>query len=376
MHRAYYDTLGVQTSATTEEIKRAYKKLALQKHPDKGGNEDEFKALGTAYKVLTDENTRRIYDQVGEEGLNGNSQSGFGNVNPHDIFAQFFGSDAGFGQFQGFNHHRSQQQPATVQPIECSLEELFAGCKKKVKITRKIAKGKTMSAPCSTCKGSGVVVHTVQMGHFLTQTQQHCDACGGRGVSKNKKLVDEILYIDLDIPRGTRNDTQMILKGKGNESPNSDDGECGDYILQIKQSDHARFKRENDDLVYPIAMTDVDLLTGAFVSIVHIDSASYSVDISKMTDLSKPYKIANMGMPRTEQPSESGDLFIRVTIEKTAISLDKRAQIRALLSLQPEPSPSTILNPVIFTRINQDGASRRNAHARPQQPENVQCAQQ
>ena len=377
MHRAYYDTLGVQPNATTDEIKRAYKKLALQKHPDKGGNEEDFKALGTAYKVLTDDNTRRIYDQMGEEGLQGQSSSGFGNVNPHDIFAQFFGSDSGFGAFPGFNrhHHHRSQPPATVQSIECSLEELFAGCTKKVKITRKIAKGKGMSTPCTTCNGSGVVVHTVQMGHFLTQTQQHCSSCDGRGVVKNKKLVDETSYIDLDISRGTRHDTQVILKGKGSETPNSDDGECGDYVLQIKQSDHGRFKRENDDLIFMMNITDVDLLTCSSLPIVHIDSTVYSIDISKMTDLSKPYKVASMGMPKTEQPSEFGDLFIIVKVEKTVIPSEKRSQIRTLLSLKAESPSATTLHPVIVSRTSQDGSARRNAR-QPQQPENVQCAQQ
>lgn len=378
MYRAYYDTLGVQPNATTDEIKRAYKKLALQKHPDKGGNEEEFKALGTAYKVLTDENTRRIYDQMGEEGLRGQSNSGFG-VNPHDIFAQFFGSDAGFDPFAGFNHHphhqHRSQPPATVQPVECSLEELFSGCTKKVKVTRKIAKGKVKSEPCTACNGMGVIVHTVHMGHFMTQTQQRCGSCDGRGVLKNKKLVDETSYIDLEIQRGTQPDTQMILKGKGNETPSSDDGECGDYILQIKQSDHPRFQRENDDLVATITLTDADLLTCASVPMQHIDSSTYSVDISKMTDLSKPYKVANMGMPKTDRPSEFGDLFIIVKVEKTDISAAKRAHIRTLLSMEAEPAPSAMLHPVLVTRPARDGGSRRNARF-PQQPENVQCAQQ
>lgn len=380
MHRAYYDTLGVQTNATTDEIKRAYKKLALQKHPDKGGNEEEFKALGTAYKVLTDDNTRRIYDQLGEEGLQGNNGAGgFGNVNPHDIFSQFFGADAGFGPFHGFNHHHQNgrsQPPATVQSIECSLEELFTGCTKQVRLTRKVGKGKAMSAPCTDCKGRGVVVHTVQMGHFLTQTQQHCGACGGQGVLRNKKLVDETSYVDLEIQRGTRHDSQVILKGKGNETPHSDDGECGDYILQIKQSEHERFRRENDDLIYPVRLTDVDLLTCTTVTIAHIDSSTYSIDITKMTDLSKPYKVAKMGMPKTDAPSETGDLFLTIAVTKTPLPTNRRSQIRELLALKPEPTPSTLLKPVIVAHIHQEGASRRNARPHQHHPENVQCAQQ
>ena len=381
MHRAYYDTLGVQPNASTDEIKSAYKKLARQKHPDKGGNEDEFKALGTAYTVLSNDALRPIYDQHGEEGVQGNhAAGGFGNVNPHDIFAQFFGADAGFGQFQGFNHsvhhqHR-QQQPATLQTIECSLEELFTGCTKKVKLTRKIAKGKAVASQCSTCKGRGFEEHMMQIGFMITKTRQNCSACDGRGVLKNKKLVDETTYVDLEIRRGTRHDTQMILKGKGNETANSEDGEFGDYVLQIKQTDHAQYKRENDDLVCYLKVSDVDLVASSVVSINHIDSVSYAINLLNLTDLSKPYKIPKMGMPRTEQPSEVGDLFIVLTVEKTIIPSDKRMQIRTLLSLKPElaPSQSSVLQPEIVSRTHPDGASRR--HAQAGHTENVQCAQQ
>jgi DnaJ-class molecular chaperone len=383
MHRAYYDTLGVQPNASTDEIKGAYKKLARQKHPDKGGNEDEFKALGAAYAVLSDDNTRRIYDQLGEEGLQGNSANGFGNVNPHDIFAQFFGSDAGFGNFQGFNHnnahhhHHRSQQPATVQVIECSLEELFTGCSKKVKITRKIAKGKAMSSPCGSCKGNGFVEQIVQMGLMVTQMRQQCGACDGRGVLKNKKLIDETTYVDLEIRKGTRHDTQIALKGKGNETPHSEDGECGDYILHIKQYEHAQYKRENDDLVCCFKITDVELVTCTSIMLEHIDSVSYAVNIQNMSDLSKPYKIANMGMPRAEQPSEFGDLFLVVNIEKTNISAETRKQVRAVLSSKPEATASSaVLQPAIVTRQKQEGSQRRNVPGRSSQPENVQCAQQ
>jgi molecular chaperone DnaJ len=269
-----YELLGVNQTATGEDIKKAYKKMAIQHHPDKGGNEDTFKNMQRAYEVLKDPATRQQYDQMGDAafeqhqmGGNGGNGGG-GSHNMHDIFAQMFGGTSFHQQFQ-----QQTQQPARnhMHRINISLLDAFNGFTKNVRISLQrscIICKKT----CSSCNGQGSVTQAVRQGPFTQIMTQACQICGGKGLivqrgnsscsqcNGNGEWKDT-QEIKLNAPAGVQTGYHIVVKGLG-EQPLSTNIPPGDLIFEINVDKDATFIRDKDDLLFDYKISLVESIIG------------------------------------------------------------------------------------------------------------------
>eukprot|EP01126_Amoeba_proteus_P002613 TRINITY_DN1081_c0_g1_i2.p1 TRINITY_DN1081_c0_g1~~TRINITY_DN1081_c0_g1_i2.p1 ORF type:complete len:312 (+),score=37.14 TRINITY_DN1081_c0_g1_i2:186-1121(+) len=250
----YYERLGLNKNASAEDIKKAYRKLAMQYHPDRNqGNkeaEEKFKDISQAYSVLSDEKQRQIYDQYGEEGLNGASMPDF---DPNEIFANMFG---GFG---GFNNQRPTQTPNLVHALSVSLEELLKGTTKTLEFNKTIicpdcsgvgAAKKSSVKTCSVCKGSGSeqIVHSVGPG-MMTRQIITCRSCSGAGETipsgdackkcKGKKMVKQPKVLTINVQAGTRDGQQLVFRKEAHQNPKIP---SGDVVIEVKVKPHPVFQ--------------------------------------------------------------------------------------------------------------------------------------
>jgi len=256
-----YGTLGVQKGASEDEVKKAYRKLAMKHHPDKGGDPEQFKKIQGAYDILSDPQKRQNFDQFGTPD-GPQVPPGF---NPNDMFAQMFGG--AFGGPRG-----PQKRPNRDHEIRISLEDSFRGVSKNLKIT--LAKNCfACRKACGHCKGRGM--QHVQMGPMAFQ--QPCQACGGQGGSaagchecnhKGKKF--EALNLELKIPAGVETGNTLTAHGLG-EQPMKPDEDPGDLIFHIKINDHPELMRQGDDLVWSTRISFEDSVNGKKIQIPHFD---------------------------------------------------------------------------------------------------------
>lgn len=235
--RDYYEVLGVSKGASSEEIKKAYRKLAIQYHPDKNPGdknaEEKFKEAAEAYEILSDGNKRARYDQFGHAGMGGAGGfggGGFGGgMNMEDIFSQFgdiFGGHFG-GGFGGGSRTQQVRGSNLRVRIKLNLEEINNGAKKTIKVKRlKLAPGVT-SKTCPTCNGSGVQIKIMNTVLGQMQTQTTCGTCQGIGKVADKipsganaqGLIKDEEEITISIPAGARDGIQLNVRGKGNDAP-------------------------------------------------------------------------------------------------------------------------------------------------------------
>ena len=283
----YYEVLGVSKTATDEEIKRAFRKLAKQYHPDLNkdpGAEEKFKEIGEAYSVLSDQTKRRQYDQFGHAAFQnggGNSSGGFsgfdmGDINLDDILSDLFGG--GFSGFSGFGQRgRSSSRSSKGKDIRVVLnltfEEAAFGCEKDIKLnltstcSKCNGKGGFNEKTCKTCGGAGKVLEQQQTIFGYMQTQKTCPTCRGLGKSyetecsecHGKGIVDKVKTLTVTIPEGVDEGYQLRLSGKGNAGLNG--GPNGDVFLEFKIKEHPLFERDGSDiyLEVPITITDAAL---------------------------------------------------------------------------------------------------------------------
>lgn len=283
----YYEVLGVSKTATDEEIKRAFRKLAKQYHPDLNkdpGAEEKFKEIGEAYSVLSDQTKRRQYDQFGHAAFQnggGNSSGGFsgfdmGDINLDDILSDLFGG--GFSGFSGFGQRgRSSSRSSKGKDIRVVLnltfEEAAFGCEKDIKLnltntcSKCNGKGGFNEKTCKTCGGAGKVLEQQQTIFGYMQTQKTCPTCRGLGKSyetecsecRGKGIVDKVKTLTVTIPEGVDEGYQLRLSGKGNAGLNG--GPNGDVFLEFKIKEHPLFERDGSDiyLEVPITITDAAL---------------------------------------------------------------------------------------------------------------------
>merc|ERR1719188_1983817 len=169
----FYKLLEVDKNSSEADIKKAYRKLAVKHHPDKGGDPEKFKEITRAYEVLSDPKKKQTYDQFGEEGL----EEGGGGGDPSDIFSELFGG----GGRRGGGGGRKKKTKDVVQPLKVTLEQLYQGATKKMAITRQVIDKKKGVTECRQCDGRGVKVEVVRMGPMIQQMQSQCSTCGGSG---------------------------------------------------------------------------------------------------------------------------------------------------------------------------------------------------
>merc|ERR1712159_954434 len=252
----YYDLLGVDKNATDSEIKKAYRKLAMKHHPDKGGDPDKFKEMTHAHSVLSDPEKRRNYDRFGEDG----EQMG-GGGGGDDLISQMFGGGGGRRQ-------RGPKQGESVQrPLPVTLENLYSGVTKKLKIQRQTIDKSEGVKKCQACGGKGVTIRTVRMGPMIQQMQAACQQCEGQGFSYTLKRTSEIL--EVNVPKGAKDGHKVVFHNKADEIP---DGDAGDVIFILKEKEHDVFKRHGADLYIKKKISLVEALCGFSMQLTKLDS--------------------------------------------------------------------------------------------------------
>lgn len=282
----YYEVLGVSKNATDEEIKKAFRKLAKEYHPDinkSSGAEEKFKEIGEAYAVLSDANKRRQYDQFGHAafqnggGAGGSGFSGFnmGDIDLEDILGDLFGG--GFREFSGFGGTRSNRAVKGEDlrvVLNLTFEEAAFGCEKDIKLNLTSecssckGKGGFNEKVCRTCGGAGKVLEQTQTIFGYMQTQKTCPECRGKGKTFETKcdiclgrgVVEKTKTLTVTIPEGVDEGYQLRLSGKGNAGSNG--GPNGDIFLEFKIKEHPLFEREGADIYLEVPVTITDAILG------------------------------------------------------------------------------------------------------------------
>ncbi|MCL7034259.1 hypothetical protein MKW94_009590 [Papaver nudicaule] len=233
----YYEVLGVSKNATSDELKKAYKKAAIKNHPDKGGDPEKFKEVAQAYEVLNDPEKRDIYDQYGEDALKeGMGGGGGGGHNPFDIFESFFGGGGGFGG-GGSRRSRQKQGEDVVHTLKVSLEDLYNGTEKKLSLSRNALCSKCngkgsksgASSKCAGCQGQGMKISMRQIGPGMIQQMQHvCQECRGTGEiinekdkcqqCKGSKVTKEKKVLEVHVEKGMQNGQKIVFEGQADEA--------------------------------------------------------------------------------------------------------------------------------------------------------------
>lgn len=371
--RDYYEVLGVDKNATVDEIKKAYRKKAIQYHPDKNPGdkeaEEKFKEAAEAYSVLSDPDKRAKYDQFGHAGLGGQPgpdfSGGFGDLNDilRDLFGGGFGGFSGFGGFGGFGggNGRSSQSQRVYKGrdirvrVKMTLEEIARGAEKEISLERNVpcqdcgGKGARNSAdikPCPACKGTGQVKRVVNGIFGQTVTYSTCQQCGGEGKIVTKPcrtcggtgLVRKKETVKVNIPAGVENGMQLTIRGGGHAAKNN--GINGDLLVLIEEIEHPDFKREGNNLTYTKVISVIDAMLGATVEIPCIDG-NYKIKVEPGTQSGTVVRLKGKGLP-TVNGYGTGDMYVRlmVWIPKKLSKSEKEVfeSMRGNDSFTPSPS--------------------------------------
>lgn len=340
--RDYYEVLGVDKNASEDEIKKAYRKIAINYHPDRNPGskeaEEKFKEAAEAYDVLHDPQKRRQYDQFGFDGPAGaGGFGGFGaaGMNMDDIFSMFgdiFGGRAGFGGFGGGGQRRPQQHRGSDLrlKVRLSLNEIANGVTKKFKVRKDItcshchgsgAEAGSGQETCPTCHGSGVVTHTTQSIFGMMQTQGVCPTCGGEGsVIKNKchecggtgvQKGEEV--VEINIPAGVAEGMVVNVPGKGNAGQRN--GINGDIQVFIAEEDNDTFVRDGNDLIYNLLLDFPTAALGGEVEIPTIEGTKLRVKIDGGTQPGKTLRLRGKGLPAVQGYGRgTGDLVVNISV--------------------------------------------------------------
>jgi len=270
----FYKMLDVDKNANDSEIKKAYRKLAVKHHPDKGGDPEKFKEITRAYEVLSDSEKRAKYDNNGEEGLEGD-----GGGDPSDIFEAFFGGGRGRGSQGG---KKRQKTKDVVQPMKVTLEQIYSGQTKKMAITRKVIDKARGVQTCESCDGRGVKIEVVRMGPMIQQMQSQCGSCGGQGKTFKTKQEREVL--EVHIQKGSPDSHKIPFREMADEHPDAD---TGDVIFVVKEQEHADIKRKGADLYIERTISLVEALCGFTMDFTHLDGRKLAIKTSP-GDIVKP----------------------------------------------------------------------------------------
>lgn len=370
MPRDYYEILGVSKSATAEEIKKAYRKVALQFHPDRNPDnkeaEEKFKEAAEAYEILSDQQKRARYDQMGHAGVKG-QQGGYsgGGMNMEDIFSQFgdvFGEDSPFGSFFGGGGRTRRGGGGGARgsnlrvKVKLTLEEIAKGAKKTLKVKKYVgchtcdgsgAKDKNAVSNCTTCGGSGVVrkVQQTILGHM--QTTVTCPTCNGSGSmitskcgtckGEGREYGEETITID--IPAGVNEGIQLSMSGKGNAGERN--GAAGDLIVQIEEVQHDELQRDGNDILYNLYISFVDAVIGTQAEVPTIDGKA-RIKIDAGTQSGKVLKLKGKGLPDVNSRYQVGDQLVYVNVwTPKQLNSEEKALLEKLKNSENfKPSPN------------------------------------
>lgn len=341
MKRDYYEILGVQKSASADEIKKAYRKVAMQYHPDRNPGdkaaEEKFKEAAEAYEVLSDTDKKAQYDRYGHAGVSGNGRGGYGGgMNMDDIFSQFgdiFGDDIFGNFFGGQRGGRGGQRSRGVRgsnlriKLKLTYEEIAKGVSKNIKVKKYVgcstcsgsgAKDKGSVQTCSTCGGSGQVrrVQNTFLGQMQTVTT--CPSCNGEGSTVTAKCPtcrgEGRVYaeetVTIEIPAGVQEGMQLSISGKGNAGERG--GSPGDLIILIEEESHKDLHREGLNVAYELHISFPDAVFGTQVEVPTIDGRA-KIKIPAGTQSGKIFRLKGKGFPAVNS-YEKGDQLIHVNV--------------------------------------------------------------
>ncbi len=328
--RDYYEVLGVEKTATADEIKKAYRKLAKEHHPDKGGDTEIFQEISEAYEVLSDVDKRQRYDQYGHDG----AHAGSGMDNPFDFMQSFF---------------RQQQQvhmgPDMYLSIRVTLEEIFNGITKNYKYTRKDncqnchGKGGTNGSTCEGCNGSGVKVQILNTPFGQIQNGISCNECGGMGLKYTDQcvpcngagVVDVEDHIQVEVPKGVKDGMQVKMAGKGNSIKY---GTAGSLVATIREVAHESYVRAGDDLRMNLKLTYPQLVLGDKVDVSTIDGTRIRLTIPPFINVNDTLKVQGKGLVKMGTENR-GDMVLNITLDMPKeITPEEKDLILQLKNLQ------------------------------------------
>jgi len=325
----YYGILGVGRSASTNQIKKAYRRLAKEMHPDRNPDDEtaneRFQELGTAYEALSDPEKRKLYDKCGEECLKKDGQMGGGG----DPFSSFFG-DFGFDFFGNGGGQRGEREVPRgadiVMELWVSLEELYVGNFVELTHNKPVMKPAKGTRKCN-CRQE-MVTRSLGPGRFQMTQQQVCDEC------PNVKFVQEEHLLEVEIETGM--DDGMESKFVAEGEPHMD-GEPGDLVLKIKTQPHPRFERRGDDLYTNVSVSLTDALTGFELQIEHLDGHMVTVTREKITWPGARIRKKGEGMPNFNNNNLYGTLYITFDVEfpKGELSSTDKEEIAKILNQDP-----------------------------------------
>ena len=337
--RDYYDVLGVSKGATPEELKKAYRKLALKHHPDKNPDdkeaEEKFKEAAEAYEVLSNPEKRSRYDQFGHRGMSGSGGFGGQHMSMDDIFSHFgdiFGGAFGGGFSSGFGGQRTGRRRVNRGSnlrvkVKLDLKEVALGVEKKIKLNKYVPcdscsgsgaeKGSSKST-CPTCRGMGQVTQVTNT--FLGQMQtsstcpqcggdgevitNKCNACHGNGITKGEEVVT------FKVPPGVADGMQLSISGKGNAAARG--GIPGDLMVLIEEKEHPELIRDGNNLLYDLYVSFTDAALGSTAEIPTVDSKA-KIKITPGTQGGKVLRLKGKGLPDVNGYGK-GDLLVNVNI--------------------------------------------------------------
>ncbi len=359
----YYEVLGVSKTATDEEIKRAFRKLAKEYHPDnkQTGNEEKFKEVGEAYAILSDPAKRRQYDQFGHQAFDNNGGANYSGFSAEDIdlgeiFNDLFGGGfSGFGNFSNFgsskrtNSKRPHKGEDSLVVVNLTFEEAVFGTKKTItldlneKCPKCHGEGGFKETTCRTCGGTGRIISEQRslFGVFQTQTtcnecggtgrtfKEICNECNGRGNTRRKK------EIEVNIPEGVDNGYQLRISGKGSSGTNG--GPNGDIYLEFKVKNHELFEREDEDIYLHVPLSITDAILGCKKEIPTL-TGNVILDVKPGTQPNEKVRLKNKGVKKINALGRGNMYVIYDVIIPERLSMSQKKLIKELEKTDLEDS--------------------------------------
>ena len=379
----YYEILEVDKNSTEEQIKKSYRKLAMKHHPDKNPNdkksEDTFKKISEAYEILSDKEKRSIYDKYGKQGLEMDNMGGGPDINPMDLFENFFQKD--------FNH---KKKPKNIDPIieeiYLELKEIYNGVEKYITIEKKVivdqqgnVNYKDSVQICNNCQGTGYVNVIRQIGPMISQMRSPCRNCKTKGYLINKYYTEKNITeeIKINIPKGIKENEHIIIENEGNVNFKNID-EKGDIVIVIKEFQHTHFTRKNNDLLYTKKISIFESLTGITFFIENLEKNYLEVNIEEIINTNTIKYIPNQGMPiknknlygnividfEIQYPTEIHDQEKKILIENFSRFYQKIEKINDAQKIE------------LYDHHHQENNHYDEIYQEEEKSDNVQCAQQ